>query len=255
MARLHALAVVFALAATVSASSEVDKSLDLSLSDLNPLNEGRALSESGSGTPPPPSPSSPPGTPGALVVDQYSTVVTMVAAGAVEDYTQDVRAGIKAALADSANTTSDNVQLTISDGSVVIQSKIILESAAAAATASSTLSTALATPTLATSFFANAATPVTVSVVSSPVVIAIEEKVVQYPPAPPSPPIPMAASEDDSMDGGAIAGAVIGSLIGAALIVAGIMFALKGAGGGGGGKDSSAGVMFTNVGANAQENV
>ena len=54
------------------------------------------------------------------------------------------------------------------------------------------------------------------------------------------------------MDGGAIAGAVIGSLLGAVLIVGGVMYFVKG--GGGGGKEP-AGVTFTNVNANAQENV
>jgi len=247
------VAAVFALVAVVSGSKlEVEKEIDVDAA----FDMGRFLQESGSGSPPPPpppSPLSPPGTPGAAVITVYKAVVTMVAAGAVEDYTEERRTGIAAAIAAGANVNVSAVKVTITDGSVVIQSTITTESSAAATTVSDTLGTQLATPESATTFFATAPTgAVTVTVVSAPVVVPVTETVVEYPPTPPSPPIP-AASGDDSMDGGAIAGAVIGSLIGAALIVAGVMFAMKN--GGSSSSKEPAGVMFTSVNPNAQENV
>lgn len=247
------VAAVFALVAVVSGSKlEVEKEIDVDAA----FDQGRSLQESGSGSPPPPpppSPLSPPGTPGARVVTVHKAVVTMVAAGAVEDYTQERRTNIKAAIAAGASVDPSAVKVTITDGSVVIQSTITVPSATEASAVTTTLSTQLATPESSTSFFANAAIPVTVQVVSAPVVVDVTENVVEYPPAPPSPPIPMAG--DDSMDGGAIAGAVIGSLIGAALIVAGVMFAMKNGGGSSSSSKEPAGVMFTSVNPNAQENV
>jgi len=246
------VAAVFALVAVVSGSKlEVEKEIDVDAA----FDQGRFLQESGSGSPPPPpppSPLSPPGAPGARVVIVYKAVVTMVAAGAVEDYTAERRTNIAAAIAAGANVSASAVKVTITDGSVVIQSTITLPSATEAATVTDILSTQLATPESSTAFFASAPTPVAVTVVSAPVVVDVTETVVQYPPTPPSPPIPMAG--DDSMDGGAIAGAVIGSLIGAALIVAGVMFAMKNGGGSSSSKEP-AGVMFTSVNPNAQENV
>jgi len=224
---------------------------------------GRELQESGSGSPPPsappppPSPLSPPGAPGATTRTVYKSVVTMIAAGAVEDYTQDKRDGIAAAFANASGVNASQVTVVITSGSVVIQTSIEFTGADAEAQAQATetsLSTTLATPEAASSFFIAADPTLVITVESAPVVVAVTENVVSYPPMPPPPPIPMAQSGDDSMDGGAIAGAVIGSLIGAALIVGGIMFAMKGGMPGSSGKEP-AGVTFTSVNPNQQENV
>jgi len=190
---------------------------------------GRELQESGSGSPPPsappppPSPLSPPGAPGATTRTVYKSVVTMIAAGAVEDYTQDKRDGIAAAFANASGVNASQVTVVITSGSVVIQTSIEFTGADAEAQAQATetsLSTTLATPEAASSFFIAADPTLVITVESAPVVVAVTENVVSYPPMPPPPPIPMAQSGDDSMDGGAIAGAVIGSLFGVAALAA-----------------------------------
>lgn len=239
-------------AALVFAMFAGAQSSDLYLSEA--VNAGRELSEAGSGSPPPPpppAPLSPPGAPGQKPVTEYSTTATMVVSGSIADYTTDKRTEIRQAFADEAKVNLTAVTLTITSGSVILQAKIVFDgddttAAAAAQEAEKTLTATLSTTSAATSFL-QAAVP-EVTVVSAPVVITETKSVVYYPP-PPSPPPPKEG--DDSMDGGAIAGAVIGSLIGAVLIVAGVMFAMKG-GSGGSSEKGPAGVTFTNVNANAE---
>lgn len=217
--------------------------------------EGRLLEEAGSGSPPPPpppAPKSPPGMPGAVAVDEISTVTTMVVAGNVQDVNKkETVDGIKAVVsAQTGQTDLSKIIVTISSGSVVIQIKVLFDTKASAAIAETVLSTALATPEKATTFFSTVPGD-TIVVLSSPVTIAIEESKVSYPPPPPH------EYAKDELSGGAIAGAVIGTLIGAGLIVAGVLFLMKGgsSGGGASSKSDPAGVTFTNVASNQQENV
>lgn len=224
--------------------------------------EGRLLQEAGSGSPPPPPPPyplSPPGHPGAAIYVEHSTLVTMVAAGSVAEFTTERNEGIRRVFASDTGAPLSAVSVTISSGSVVIQIKIILDTRVAADAASDSLEGKLATPEASSAFLASVPGGA-ITVLSAPVVVAVEESKVMYPSPPPpppsSPPSPPSPPQNDAMDGGAIAGAVIGSLIGAVFIVAGVMYAMKGGGSSGYSKDDAAvGVTFTNAGPNHQENV
>lgn len=187
---------------------------------------------------------SPPGGPGAAVFEQHSTVVTVVAAGAVSDYTEAKTDQIAQVFADNAGVTRQNVIVTVSAGSVVIQAKIIVTSAAAATAVNTQLSSSLATPTTATNFFSAVTGGVTVTEV--PVIVTVVESVVAYPPPP--------APGDSGLDGGAIAGIVVGCVAFGAIVV---LVALKMSGkmgtttvGGGSSASSStmSGVQFTSAG-------
>ena len=138
--------------------------------------------------PPSASPISPLGSAAAAVVIQHKTLVTMAAAGAVEDYTPPMRTGIAQSLADAAAVPLSNVTVTITDGSVVIESQILCASAAAAASTTSSLSASLATIESATAFFASSPTPLSLAVLSVPVIVSVTESVVQYPTPPSAPP-------------------------------------------------------------------
>ena len=151
--------------------------------------------------PPPPSPGAPPGPPGATVITQHSSVVSLVAAGSVEDYNATRIASIGAAFASAAGVSESAVTVTITSASVVIQAKIIASDANHAASISSTLSAQLTSPEAATNFFVQAGVT-GVTVVSTPIVTQVQEQIVDTSTS-------IAPSDGSGLSGGQIALIVI----------------------------------------------
>eukprot|EP00966_Prymnesium_polylepis_P088217 2041718-Prymnesium_polylepis.1 len=124
----------------------------------------------------------------------HSVYVTMIAAGDVSNFDASMRAEVAAVFAQAANVSDSDVVVTVAAGSVIVSTKIRTASASAASALTSYLSTALATPTAATAFFAEVSGGVTVE--STPTVEASSEMLRQppYPPGmaprppPPGPP-------------------------------------------------------------------
>ena len=140
----------------------------------------------------------------------------MTAAGAVSEFTAFKRLQVALAFAQKAGVDVSAVELSISPGSVVITAKILTASATAASALSTTLGATLATPELATNFFAGVTGGV--SVVSIPSVRTVSDAVVAYPPPPAPAPGNGTSSTSKGMSGGAIAGIAIGALLGSAFI-------------------------------------
>merc|ERR1719230_1847261 len=113
----------------------------------------------------------------------------MVADGQVSDYTTTRIQSIAATFASAASISTSNVIVQITPGSVVIQVKLIVESAATASNVTSGLQAQISTPETASTFLANVAGG-GVSVLSAPVIVAAAEDKVEYPPPPPPPPPP-----------------------------------------------------------------
>ena len=107
---------------------------------------------------------------------QYSSVVTLVAAGSVEDYTSSRLDSIRAAFATSAGVPASSVTATVRSASVVLEVKVIATDSDHANNIASTFSTQLSNATAATSFLA-AAGVVGVSVVATPAVTQLQEQV------------------------------------------------------------------------------
>jgi len=113
----------------------------------------------------------------------------MTAADSVNDYSPGRITEIAAVFAASAGVSTSAVQVTVTAASVRITTTIIVASAEDAAALNANLTATLATPESATSFLSSVSGGVTV--VSAPVVQAVSEEVVAYPP-PPSAPAPLA---------------------------------------------------------------
>eukprot|EP00966_Prymnesium_polylepis_P241915 5594306-Prymnesium_polylepis.1 len=133
----------------------------------------------------PPCPMYPPGAPGAVAFTQHSARIVMTAADSVNDYSPGRITEIAAVFAASAGVSTSAVQVTVTAASVRITTTIIVASAEDAAALNANLTATLATPESATSFLSSVSGGVTV--VSAPVVQAVSEEVVGYPPPPAAP--------------------------------------------------------------------
>ena len=132
-----------------------------------------------------------------MVVLQPQVVITLVAAGAVDDYDQSTRADLREALASETGVSVDDVALTIEAASVVMRFDVNVESEAAGAQLVTSLSTSMSTASAASSLLG-------VQVESTPQLEAVVTRIVVVVPSPSTPP-PSGPS-----GGGGLIGAIAG---------------------------------------------
>jgi hypothetical protein len=143
------------------------------------------------------------------VVDVHKTKVVFVAAGTVNDYGATQKANLAQKFADIAKVEVSAVEILVEAASVRITSLITTDDAAAASSLTSTISSALADPTLAS-------TALGITVESTPTVEAVVEKVVKGPELDGD---AAAQKATDGGNGGAVAGIV--AIIAVSVIVLG----------------------------------
>ena len=104
---------------------------------------------------PPPSrpPPAPPAQPGAVVVFQPQVLITLVAAGSVEDFDESRRTGLRTSLAAEVGVDVDDVALTVESASVRLRFDVNVATEQAAAQLVSTLSSSLSTTATASALF------------------------------------------------------------------------------------------------------
>jgi hypothetical protein len=149
-------------------------------------------------TPPPPLPvpaqpqpaTWPPLPPDAVVTLVPQVVITLVAAGTVEDYDDDARTGLIEAFAAESGVPPEDVTLTIEPASVLIRFVVDLPSEAASAQLKAALATSMADASAASSLLS-------IAVESTPLVAAVVTRIILQPPL--SPP---AAPPTPSQEGG-----------------------------------------------------
>jgi hypothetical protein len=124
--------------------------------------------------PPPPSPLAPV-LAGATVVEIPVVIVEFQASGTVESYTAGNKTAIiQQVFATAAGVSLSDVTVTVRPASVIINVEITANSTAAAADMQTSLSTQMATPSLATAFLATAA----ITVETAPVIVQTTKLVV-----------------------------------------------------------------------------
>ena len=151
----------------------------------------------GSGTPPPPSPA----PPGAVQVVQALISTSVIASGAVEDYTAEKRDAVAGVVASAAGVPASAVTVTVTSASVRLSIDIALEDT----TAAEATAARLAAPDGGDGIFASAdalATALETGGVAGVTIAAIEaapavQEVLVFLPYPPAPP-PVAASPESA---------------------------------------------------------
>ena len=101
-------------------------------------------------TPSPPPPSPPAFPPGANVAVQHQAVVSLVAAGSIEEYTDEVKRAIGESAAAAANLPPEAATVTVEPASVRLRIVLVAPTSQGASDASAALSASLSSPEAAT---------------------------------------------------------------------------------------------------------
>ena len=128
------------------------------------------------------SPPPPPFAPGSQFVTLHKTVVEMLAAGNVADYTEDTKLNLATKFVSLANVDIDAVEVEITPASVRIVVKITVANATAAAALVTSIGQTLSSAEAASAF-------TNLTITSTPTVSAVVETKLltgAYPPPPPS---------------------------------------------------------------------
>ena len=142
-----------------------------------------------------------------------SIETTVVVAGTVADFTEQVQLSMRSKIAQTAGVSTDAVSLSISPASVILNIVVEFDSVETATSALAVLSTSLADAESASAFLSTDIYSVQVeSILSTPSLITQPS----LPPLPPSLPPPTSDDDDSSLP--MIIGIVVGSVVGVLLL-------------------------------------
>jgi hypothetical protein len=166
--------------------------------------------------------------PRMAVTATHHVTAKITVAGELASFTTSVRTAMEAKVAREMKVAPGNVDIKAVQGSVVLTITIGYDSAATAATAKTTMATAMSSNSAAAAMLSTPTMAMTDAMVTTVGAPTSGSGAMAASPSPPPPPaLPPKTDSDDGLSVGAIAGIAIGASVAVILVVGGALFVMN----------------------------
>jgi len=166
--------------------------------------------------------------PRTKVTATHYVMASITVAGELSSFTTSVIMAMEAKVAHEMGVSPDNVDIKAAEGSVVLTINIGYDSEATAATAKTTMATAMSSNSAAAAMLSTPTMAMTDAMVTTVGAPTSGSGAMAASPSPPPPPaLPPKTDSDDGLSVGAIAGIAIGASVAVILVAAGALFVMN----------------------------